>query len=276
MEYVQVGSQTVTALGIGVLLAFVLPFALALIWKIRKKERFTTILVGAAVFFLFALILEKSILSMLVGPDHAVSRFLNANPVLLALVMGLFPGVFEETGRLVAFKTLLRKRTNRETAVSYGIGHGGFEVMMVLGVTYITYVVYAGMINAGAFGAMVEQVAALAPDQADALNVLAGQIAGITPAGIGLAFVERAFAMLLHIGLSILVFYACRDRKRFRLFPLAVLLHTALDFIVALNSCNVIGLSIMALEVIAAAFGVLTFGAAYILLYRKDASGDQK
>ena len=69
--------------------------------------------------------------------DHAVSRFLNANPVLLALVAGLFPGLFEETGRLVAFNTVLKKRKNRETSISYGIGHGGFEVILILGITYI-------------------------------------------------------------------------------------------------------------------------------------------
>jgi hypothetical protein len=82
-------------------------------------------------------------------PEHAVSRFLSANPVLLALVAGLFPGVFEETGRLVAFKTVLRKRRNRETSISYGIGHGGFEVILILGLTYIQYIAYAVMINTG-------------------------------------------------------------------------------------------------------------------------------
>ena len=76
--------------------------------------------------------LEKPIQNVLAFPtamglsDHAVSRFLNANPVLLALVAGLFPGLFEETGRLVAFKTVLKKRKNRETSISYGTGTGGY------------------------------------------------------------------------------------------------------------------------------------------------------
>ncbi len=107
--------------------------AAALIWKRKKKEPVISILIGAAAFLLFALILEKPIQNVLVFPttmglpQHAVSRFLNANPVLLALAAGLFPGVFEEIGRLIAFKTVLRKRRNRETSISYGIGHGGFE-----------------------------------------------------------------------------------------------------------------------------------------------------
>ncbi len=130
---------------VGTLLWIAAPIAVAIIWKVKKKEPFTTILIGAATFLLFALILEKPIQNVLAFPtamglpDHAVSRFLSANPIMLALVSGLFPGVFEETGRLVAFKTILRNRRNRETSISYGIGHGGFEVILILGITYIQY-----------------------------------------------------------------------------------------------------------------------------------------
>lgn len=63
-------------------------------------------------------------------------RFIYDRPLLWAFVVGLFPGVFEEMGRLVAFKTVLRKRKNKETAISHGIGHGGFEVMLLLGLTF--------------------------------------------------------------------------------------------------------------------------------------------
>ena len=155
----------------GVVLWIAVPVAAALIWKVKKKEPVTSILVGAAAFLLFALILEKPIQNVLAFPtamglpEHTVSRFLNANPVLLALVAGLFPGVFEETGRLIAFKTVLRNRRNRETSISYGIGHGGFEVILILGLTYIQYIVYAVMINTGTFGMIVDQVAAQAPEQ---------------------------------------------------------------------------------------------------------------
>ena len=276
MEFAQVGTQSVLALGVGAALAILLPIALALIWKFAKHERLTTILVGALTFLLFAIILEKPLQSLLLFPtqlglqNHAASLFFNARPWLLALMAGLFPGVFEETGRLVAFKTVLRKRKNRETSISYGIGHGGVEVMYILGSAYITYIVYAAMINSGTFGAVVEQAAAVAPAQAEALKSVAEQIAGLTLADIGLGFVERIFAVLFHIGASILVFYACRDRGRLWLYPLAILLHTALDFVAALYTLKIVAVSPWALEAIVAAFGVLTFGLAYLLLYKKD------
>ena len=276
MEFAEIGTQSFAALGVGAALAFVLPLAVALIWKFWKKERFTTILAGAATFLLFAIILEKPIQNALLFPtqmglpEHAVSRFFNARPVLLAFLAGLFPGVFEETGRLAAYKTVLKNRKNRETSISHGIGHGCFEVILTLEVTYVTYIAYAVMINTGTFGTVVEQVKTQAPDQLDALYTVADQLAGITLADIGMGLVERVFGVLFHIGASILVFYACRGKKKTWLYPLAILLHTAMDFVAALYLFGVIHISTVMVEAIAAAFGVLTFCGAYFLLYRKD------
>ena len=276
MELTKVGTSSFVALGFGVFLAIVIPVAVSLLWKFRKKERFTTILIGAAVFLVFALILEKLIQNVLIFPtqmmlpDHAASRFINARPVLWAFIVGLFPGVFEETGRLVAFKTVLRRRKNRETSISYGIGHGCFEVMMILGVTYIEYLVFAVMINQGVFQTIIDQAAAKAPSQVDAIYDMAAQIAGFTAVDLGVAVFERIFAVLFHIGASILVFYACKYKKKFWLYPLAILLHTAMDFIAGLMLAGVIQLSTWALEGIFAVFGIVVFCGAYFLLYRKD------
>lgn len=276
MELVKVDISSLAALGLGAFIAVIVPIAIALIWKICKKERFTTILIGAAVFVLFAMILEKPIQNALIFPtqtllpDHAISRFINARPVLLAFLLGLFPGVFEETGRLVAFKTVLRKRKNRETSVSYGIGHGGVEVMLILGITYIEYFVFAVIINLGIFQTLIDKVAAQAPGQIDSLYSLAAQIAGFSFADMGIGIVERIFAVLFHIGASILVFYACKDKKKFWLYPLAIILHTAMDFIAGLAITNLFNPSTWGMEGIVAVFSLLTFFGAFFLLYRKD------
>ena len=275
-EFATVGREQFIALGLGVLLAVIIPIAIALIWKFWKHEKFTTILVGAATFVLFALILEKTIQNALVFPttmglpDHAASQFINARPILWALVLGLFPGVFEETGRFMAFKTVLRNRRNRETSISYGIGHGGIEVILVLGINYIVYIVYAVMINTGTFQGIINQVAEQAPFQEEAIRALADQLAVFSFADIGAGIFERVFAFLFHVGASILVFYAARDKGRLWLYPLAILLHTALDSLAGLNMAKVVQLSAPALEAMVVAFGLLTFLGAYFLLYKKD------
>ena len=275
-EFAKLGSEQFALLGLGAFLGIIVPIAIALIWKFSKTEKFTPILVRAAVFVLFALILEKPIQNALVFPtlmglqDHAVSQYINARPLLWAIVLGLFPGVFEETGRFVAFKTVLRNRSNRETAISYGIGHGGFEIILVMGLNYLTYIVYGIMINAGLFQGIIDQVAEQAPDQVETMRVLADQLAAFSFADIGVGVFERVFAFLFHVGASIMVFYAARDKGRFWLYPLAVLLHTALDSFAGLNVAKVIQLSVPALEAIVVIFGIVTFVGAYFLLYRKD------
>ncbi len=75
---------------------------------------------------------------------------------------------------------------------------------------------------------------------------------------------------MFHIGVSILVFYACKNKKNFWLYPFAIILHTVVDFIGALSIFNVINLSPWVLDGIIAAFGLLTFLGAYLLLYKKD------
>ncbi len=280
-DYAKVGTGQFVFLALGALIMIVTPIVAAIIWCRKKKEKFTTVLVGAATFLLFAIILEKPIQNVLVFPtqlglkEHAVSSFLNDRPLLTALVLGLFPGVFEETGRLVAYKTLLRNRKNRETSLSHGIGHGGFEVIFLLGVTYATYFVYGLMINAGTFGSLVEQASALSPEQAGTLYTVAGQIAAVSFADIALAIMERCFAVMFHIGASILVFYACRDKGRFFLYPLAILVHTAMDFVAGvLVLTGLFDPPVWVIEVISGVFGVATFCGGYFLLYRKDRAAE--
>ncbi len=276
MEINELGTQAIPALGIGIALFLIVPILIALIWTIRKKERFTTILVGAGAFILFAVLLEKIIQNLLLFPtamglpETSLSAFMNLHPILLSFLAGLFPGVFEETGRLIAFKTILKKRTNRETSISYGIGHGGIEVMFVLGVTYITYLMYAVMIKTGTIQSVISQVSALAPDQLDVMKEQLDAIAAISFIDLGVAVWERIFAVLSHIGASILVFYAARDKGRFWLYPLAILLHTLMDFVAALSIFGVIRISAFALEAFVTLTGCLIFFGGYLLLYRKD------
>ena len=54
---------------------------------------------------------------------------------LYALYGGLAAGLFEETGRLLAFRFILKPHTARITALSYGIGHGGIEAFWVMGLS---------------------------------------------------------------------------------------------------------------------------------------------
>ena len=276
MEFAKVGNEQITLLIIGTVLFIIIPIIIAIIWTIKKKEKMTTVIVGALTFALFAIILEKPIQNVLVFPlqmglsEHAASRFINARPVLWAFIVGLFPGVFEETGRFVAYKTVLKKRKNKETSISYGIGHGGFEVMLVLGLTFITYISYAVMINNGTFKLVVDQVIAQAPDQVDQIYAIADKLVTFSVSDLAVSIVERIIAVMYHIGASMLVFYACREKKYLWLYPLAILIHTVIDGFCGLTMVGVVTVSDWTLEGFVAVFASLTFFGAYFMLYKKD------
>ncbi len=276
MEFTRVGTEQIALLAAGTILWVVVPLVIAILWVKKKKEKVTTVLFGALTFFVFVIVLEKPIQNVLIFPtamklpEHAVSQFINARPVLWAFLVGLFPGVFEETGRLVIYKTVLKKEKNREVSISHGIGHGGFEVMFILGMTYASYIAYAFMINSGAFGEIVEQVRAAAPDQVDQVYAIADQLASFSAGDLVINIVERVFAVMYHIGASILVFYACKEKKHFFLYPLAIVIHTLLDGLMGLNLAGVLTVSPWTMEGIVAIVGCGTFFGAYFLLYKKD------
>lgn len=264
---------------VGLLIFVVVPTALSIVWIVKKKEHLSTIFVGAVTFILFVFVLEKPIQNIIAFPtamglpEHAISTFLSAHPIILSILVGLFPGIFEETGRLVAYKTVLRKRVNRETSISYGIGHGGIEVVALLGLTYLNYIIYAIMINAGLFQTVVDQVMAQAPDQIGQIDQIVELLTTFSGTTLMINVVERVFAVMFHIGASILVFYACREKEKFWLYPLAIILHTIVDTIGGLVIFNVISLSDWGLELIIAIFGVVVFFGSYLLLYKNDNRG---
>ena len=272
MEFGTVSTIQLVLILLTAILGIALPLIAAIIWCKKKHEPFTTVLIGAATFLLFAIVIEKPLQALVIQLDSPVSQFVNARPILWAFIVGLFPGVFEETGRFVAFKTVLRKRTQRETGLTHGIGHGGFEAMFILGITYIEYFVFAIMLNQGSFfELMIEPVKdTLTPDVIKQITDIVEQITTFSAGALGLALIDRLIAVFYHIGASILVFYAAKDKKRLWLYPFAIAIHTAIDMVAGLQLAGVIEWSDAMNMIVFAIAAFMTFFGAYLLLYRKD------
>ena len=270
MDYGTASNQTFVLMGIGALLFLVVPVVISIIWKKKKNEPFTTVLIGAATFIVFVVV-EKIIQSFFISDANPLGSFINARPVLWAFTVGFFPGIFEETGRLVAFKTLLKKRKQRETSISYGLGHGGIaEVSVLMTYSMITYMIYAAMINSGEIKTIVDQVKELAPSQLSQVESIIKQLTDFSVLSLLPMIIERVFAVMYHVGASILVFYACKDKKKFWLYPLAIVLHGLIDMYGGLMLAEVISIPNWVFEAVFAITSSLIFFGAYFLLYRKD------
>ncbi len=212
-------------------ISFLIP--LALLWYVRKKKGadLAPFFVGCIVFVLFALVLEGALNRALLLNSAAGERILGS-PWLYGIVGGLMAGIFDETGRFVAFKTALRKYRGKDSnAFSYGIGHGGIEAMLLIGLSYISNIALSLMINSGMMETLLAQVPAEAAAQVQGAFA---QLTGTAPSLFLMAGLERISAIGLHIALSVLVWFAAKKRGLFALYPLAVLLHALVDMVTAI------------------------------------------
>lgn len=228
-------------------LTVILPLGLMLLCR-KKGGRWSTFCIGAGTFILFALLLEQIfhslvLLSPLGGP-------LQSNIWLYAIYGGLAAGLFEETGRFVAFRFFLKKQTEPVTALAYGAGHGGIEAVLIVGLTMVNNMVLLASAKSGTL--------------TDPYLIATAETLAAIPAGSFLwAAFERASAILLHVALSVLVFAAVHQAKERWLFPVAVLIHAGADALaVLLNSrapVAVTELAALAVAILAAVFAVKVY-----------------
>lgn len=78
----------------------------------------------------------------------------------------------------------------------------------------------------------------------------------VTPAIFAVGLFERISAMMIHIGLSMIMFAAVRQKGKLWLYPAAICLHALADVPAALYQCGVLK-SIFLLEASAFAVGAL-------------------
>ena len=214
--------------------AFGAPFVLLFYYK-KRGAQVLPFFIGCAVFVLFALILE-ALMHQLVLKVLPVGEKIMGNTLLYALYGGLAAGVFEETGRFLAFKTVLKKKLgNDRNALMYGAGHGGIEAILLLGFAYISNIVMSVLINAGQTDLLTATAAGEAAEQ---LKAILDSLVTTAPWTYLLAIVERAVAITTHICLSVLVFFAAKKPGKGWLFPLAILLHAALDGILVILAAH--------------------------------------
>ncbi|MBQ6453310.1 MAG: YhfC family intramembrane metalloprotease, partial [Coriobacteriales bacterium] len=231
-----VPTASIIFMGVTALIAFVVPIVLAIYFVRTKRGELVPILVGAAVFIVFALVLESLVHNAFLL-HTGVGAKVYANPWLFAIYGGVMAGLFEETGRFTAFKTVLRKKQgNDANALTYGVGHGGCEAILLVGLSYISNIYLAVLINAG----MADMLTApLSGDLLEQMQAALDSLIYAPPMLFLAAGVERISAIFLHIALSVLVWFAAKDAKQRLLFPIAIGLHALVDIVAA--ACSSMG-----------------------------------
>lgn len=221
-----VPTSSIILMAVNAVFGIAVPIILS--WYLVRKHhaRLSTILIGAGTFILFALVLESILHQLVLKGPHGET--IMGNPLWYALYGGLAAGIFEETGRFLSMKFLMKKEPATPLpGVAYGVGHGGAEMLIIFGVTMISNLVISILINSGQADALFSKAPAEAAAQVQAqLDSLQSVTAGTWLVGLW----ERFSALLLQLGLSVLVWVAVRKGGKWLwLFPAAIFLHAIVD-----------------------------------------------
>lgn len=225
-------SGTIAAFLTGGILAILIPIAAVIIFKLKNKAvKLRYFFIGAGTFIVFALILEQVLhYFMLPTIQSSGTAFYVLYGVLCA-------GIFEETGRFFAFKLFCKKENDPRASIMYGLGHGGTEAIILVGVTMISYAVTALTINAFGTEAIF---GALPADQRLTAEMQIAELARFDMTGALLSLAERVLAIVLHTSLSVVVFASIKMKGKLWLYPAAIALHALFDVPAALYQRGVI------------------------------------
>ena len=224
LEWGTVSTASLIGMIFSMILSIVLPIVLIILVKIKLKSNLLSFIIGSATFIVFALMLEPLLHSVVLT---ATGTLLTDNIILYGLYGGLAAALFEETGRLIAMKFFMKDSLNKQNSLMYGIGHGGIEAILLVGMTHISNLMTSVMINSGALQASVELVdAELQQATFEQIKVLWE----LPSWQFYMAGVERLIAIILQIALSVLVYKAVSVKSRTYWF-IAFGLHFAVDFL---------------------------------------------
>ena len=264
-ENIVIGKNSIPSLIITVILMIAIPVCFFLCWRRKHKEqtKISWLIAGAVGFVISTRVLELGVHYFCILADNPVSRFINGNTAAYVLYGITMAGVFEECGRYIVLKHILKKDRTRENAVMYGIGHGGIEILAILLPAMILYLAIAVLFSQGDTETALKTLKITEETAAAALPSV--QAAAAFDYGVmAMNVIERLLAMLLHIGLTVIVYYGVINGKKICL-PLAILLHMLMDTFPALYQRGVVQL--WAVEVWAALW-TAAVGFIAVKLYR--------
>jgi uncharacterized membrane protein YhfC len=193
------------------------------------------ILFGAATFFIFVIVLENAVNSW------AISKLpITSTAWLYILYVVLAAGIFEETGRLISF-TVIERITKKPktplTGVSYGLGHGGFEAILLVGLTMLNNIILSVINNAGSLPSFYQSL----PEELQLPIANAVTILYTTPPlPVLIGGIERAIAIAAQLAFSVIMFYAVFAKRKIWLYPVAILCHILTNIPAALYQTGIL------------------------------------
>lgn len=163
------------------------------------KKRFIAFLLGVLAFVISQMIIRIPILNFIAKESSTFQLWNATKPILILFLLAVSAGIFEETARFVAMRFLLKKQS-LHNGIVFGLGHGGIEALLLVGIPAITHPL-------------------------------------LTSAPLFASGMERLCAMTIHVCLSIIVLLGIK-RKQLYFCGLAIVIHSLINFIIGYLTRN--------------------------------------
>lgn len=199
-----------------------LPLALAIWWEQRQRPGWALFGMGA-VTFVASQVLHLPFNWLVQQRWGLLPTDLSntTNLLLTALFLGLSAGVFEEGGRYLTYRYWATEARSWRKGLMLGMGHGGIEAILLGVLAGINAVVMSAMHRGKLLAQIPEGQLPLVQQQLE-------MVAALPWYDILLGALERAFAICVHLALSLLVLQLfVRGQKRW--LAAAVAWHTLLN-----------------------------------------------
>ena len=164
---------------------------------VKKRSHLKYFLFGICGFTISQVILRIPLLTMVQG-TVAFQEFNLIYPFLVIFLLCFTAGLFEEPARFLFLRTTSKKDADLQIPLFYGLGHGGIEAALFVGVNNLIML-------------CTQQSLLIALDWT-----------------VFLAGLERISAIMIHLGLSYIVYYGIMKSNKLYLL-LAILLHTCVN-----------------------------------------------
>jgi uncharacterized membrane protein YhfC len=225
---------------ISIFIIIILPLTLAIYLSVKHRGQLRHILLGAGTFFISQVLIRIPIIQYVLPRTTWYNLLPVTSPIAYIIFLSFTAGLFEEAARYVAMGIFMKRQGDLIDGISFGIGHGGIEAILMVGVNLA--------------------VALLNSVLQDPYEIL-------------LAGFERLSAMAFHVGASVLIFYGLKQRKPVFL-PLCIAVHTIFNTIPMLMLQN--GISIIYVELVIFLAGASTLFFAIRLFSLKKAANNQQ
>lgn len=253
-----VSTASMIAIIITLFITLIAPVIVWIIYGVKNKGKgvWKALALGAAGFVLLQMIIRMPILNI-VSLIPGFGTFVAEYYVVYCLILAITAALFEVVARFGVAK-ILQKKINYEQGVAAGLGHGGIEAILIVGMTYINNLLYAIMINTGSFQGMIQDALRTSgPEVAEQLIMVMDSLVEAPSYLFYLAGYERVLTVIFHTAMSLLVCYLVYKKKAVLGVGIAFVAHFLVDFIAPLIN----GLATPYLG------SVFSEGTAYVIIY---------